>query len=160
MQIQLKDRTEETVKTYYEKSRDPRITATLPLRELSLEQALAEYRDTLLPGAASFGQTIWANGAYVGDIWCYGIDRESSPQAMLSYCVLEPALWGKGIASQALALFLPLLEQRFSLRDFGAFTFSANSASCRLLERAGFVCQEEFEEEGVLSRFYQKSAGR
>ena len=75
---------------------------------------------------------------------------------MLSYCVFEPAFWGKGIATQALALFLPLLETRFALRDLGAFTFSTNLASCRLLEKAGFVCREEFEEEGALSRFYQK----
>lgn len=157
MQIQLKERTEETVKVYYEKSQDPRITATLPRRDITLEQALEEYRASLLPGAGSFGQTIWADGEYVGDIWCYGIGREASPQAMLSYCVFEPTFWGKGIATQALALFLPLLETRFALRDLGAFTFSANLASCRLLEKAGFVCREEFEEEGVLSRFYQKS---
>ena len=87
MQIQLKERTEETVKVYYEKSQDPRITATLPRRDITLEQALEEYRASLLPGAGSFGQTIWADGEYVGDIWCYGIGREASPQAMLSYCV-------------------------------------------------------------------------
>ena len=156
MQIQLKDRTEETVKIYHEKSKDPRITATLPRRDIPLEQALEEYRASLLPGAKSFGQTIWADGAYVGDIWCYGIEPEASPQAMLSYCIFEPALWGKGIASQALALFVPLLESRLVLRDLGAFVFSSNTASRRLLEKAGFVCREEFEEDGVLSRFYQK----
>lgn len=155
MKIELRERTEETVKIYYEKSKDPRITATLSRRDITLEQALEEYRETLLPGAKSFGRTIWAQGEYVGDVWCYGIDREDNPQAMLSYCVFEPSLWGKGIASQAVGEFIVLLREQLGLKNLGAFTFSSNTASCRLLERAGFVCMEEFEEDGVLSRFYQ-----
>ena len=53
MQIQLKERTEETVKVYYEKSQDPRITATLPRRDITLEQALEEVRGRAYTGFCS-----------------------------------------------------------------------------------------------------------
>lgn len=156
MTIELRERTEDHVRTYFERTRDPEIQAMLPQTAQSAEQAVADYRKTLMPGATSFGRTIYADGAYIGDVWCYCLDPDDEPNAMLSYCVFEKSLWGRGIATEALRQFLTEIVPRFSLKTAGAFAFCANGASLRVLEKNGFTKKEEFTEEGVLSAYYQK----
>ena len=126
MNIELGQRTEETVAVYFERAQNAAIRAVLPQRARTLEEALADYRRTLEPGASSFGRTILADGQYVGDVWCYAMDPSGDPQAMVSYCVFEQALWGRGVASEALGLFLEEIRERFGLERIGAFTFIAN----------------------------------
>ena len=101
MKIELRERTAGHVRVYFEQTQDEQIERMLPRSVESLEQALANFEATLLPGAASFGRTIYADGRYVGDVWCYCIDCEQSPNAMLSYCIFDKALWGKGAATEA-----------------------------------------------------------
>lgn len=43
----------------------------------------------------------------------------------------------------------------YHVKTIGAFTFSDNLASIRVLEKNGFVVMEEFEEDGVLSKYLQ-----
>lgn len=51
---------------------------------LTREQAIANFQASLpYPMPTGFGQTIWADGEYVGDIWCFCIDRSQQPNAML-----------------------------------------------------------------------------
>ena len=69
--IVLGDRTEETVRIYFEQAQKPAIKTTLPQKATTVEEAIAEYHKTLLPTATSYGRTILADGKYVGDIWCY-----------------------------------------------------------------------------------------
>ena len=88
-------------------------------------------------------------------MWCYGMDREGDPQAMVSYCVLEPSLWGRGAATEALRLFLEEIQERFGLERIGAFTYAENTASIRVLEKNGFRLLEAFSENGRESRYYQ-----
>lgn len=154
MSVKLGQRTEETVAVYFERAQSAVIRAVLPQRARTLEEALADYRRTLEPGASSFGRTILADGQYVGDVWCYCMDRSGDPQAMVSYCVFETALWGRGIAARALGLFLAELRERFGLERVGAFTFSENAASIRVLEKNGFHREESFTEDGVESGYY------
>ena len=116
MKIELRERTAGHVRVYFERTQDEQIERMLPRSVESLEQALANFEATLLPGAASFGRTIYADGRYVGDVWCYCIDCEQSPNAMLSYCIFDKALWGKGAATEAVGLFLQQAVERFSLR--------------------------------------------
>ena len=156
MTIELRERTEKHVRIQYEKIRDPEIWAMIPMTDKSLEQAIADYEKTLLPGASSFGQTIYADGVYVGDIWCYCIDREETPNAMIGYCIFDKTLWGKGIATEAVNRFLRIVSQWFELKSMGAVVFCSNGASLRVLEKCGFEKKEEFIEEGVLSAYYQK----
>ena len=106
MEIYLGNRTKETVRIYFEKSQKPIIKAVLPQKAQTVEEALQDYEKTLLPGASSFGRTIMADGAYVGDIWCYCIDLNDDPNAMLSYCVFEEGCWNNGIATEAVRLFI------------------------------------------------------
>lgn len=58
MDIKLKERTRETVSIYFKKSQNPKIKAVLPQKAQSLEEALDDYEKTLLPSAASYGETI------------------------------------------------------------------------------------------------------
>jgi len=156
MNIQLHSRTEPHVRTYFARTRDPEIMAMIPQTAETAEEAVAAFQKTQLPGATSFGRTIYADDAYVGDIWCYGIDHDDEPNAMVSYCIFEKTLWGKGIATEALRQFLLEIVPRFSLKSVGAFAYCENRASTRVLEKNGFAKQEEFTEDGVLSAYYQK----
>lgn len=156
MHVTLDRRTAETVRTNFERCSAPEILRTLPRKAQSVEEALADYEKTLLPGATSYGRIIRAEGRYVGDVWCYGIDPADEPGCMLSFCVFEPDLWGQGVASAAVALFLQELRARLGPGSIGAFTFADNVASRRVLEKCGFALVEAFEEDGVPSLYLQR----
>jgi len=155
MDITLGARTEESVAVYFEKARTELIRRTLPQKAETLDEALADFRRTQCPGATSFGRTILAGNRYIGDVWCYAMDAGDEPQAMISYCVFEPECWNRGAATQALHLFLAEVRGLFGLRVFGAFTYAANAASRRVLEKNGFTMRERFFEDGVESCYYQ-----
>ena len=155
MIITLEQRTADTVRTYFEKANKPEIKQVLPQKAKTVEEALADYERTLLPNASSFGQTIYVDGKYIGDVWCYCIDMDDEPNCMISYCIFEPDYWSKGIATVAVNMFLKNLRSRYSVKSIGAFTYSHNIASIRVLEKNGFSVMEEFEEDGVLSKYLQ-----
>ena len=155
MVISLGERTAETVRIYFEKANRPEIKKVLPQKAKTMEEALADYEKTLLPGATSFGQTILADGRYVGDIWCYCIDMEDEPNCMVSFCVFELESWSKGIATAALKLFIEAIRAKYGVKTIGAFTYANNLASISVLEKNGFSVMEEFEENGVLSKYLQ-----
>lgn len=154
MNILLGERTAETAAVYFARTRVPAIQRVLPQRAQTLEEFLADFRKTREPGADSFGRTIRADGQYVGDVWCYCMDPAGDPQAMVSYCVFDQALWGRGIATEALRLFLEEVRERFGLERAGAFTFMENTGSIRVLEKNGFRLTEAFTEDGVESGYY------
>ena len=156
MRVELGTRTVETVAVYFERAQQDIIRRTLPQKAQTLEEALRDYEDTLRPDAESFGRTILADGAYVGDVWCYCIDKAEEPNAMLSYCVFETSCWGRGIASEAVALFLAEVRERYDLRTVGAFTYADNEASIRVLEKNGFSLTEDFFEDGKWSKYFQR----
>lgn len=155
MKISLASRTAEHVRIYFARTQTPEITRMLPQKAKTVEEALQDFEKTQLPDARSYGRTIYADGRYVGDIWCYGIDHSDTPNAMLSYCLFERDVWGCGVASEAVRLFLMEVRERFQLESIGAFTYAANAASMRVLEKNGFALLEQFEEDGVESCYYQ-----
>ena len=155
MIITLEKRTIDSVKTYFEKADRPEIKQVLPQKAKTVEEALAEYEQTLLPNAESFGQTVYVDGKYVGDVWCYCIDMNNEPNCMLSFCIFEHKYWNKGIASTAVKMFIQSICTLYDFKTIGAFTFAHNLASIRVLEKNGFVVIEEFEEDGVLSKYLQ-----
>ena len=158
MKITLGERTAETVAVYFEQARSPAIRKTLPQKAQTLEEALEDFRRTQEPGADSFGRTIYADGRYVGDVWCYCMDPGGDPQAMVSYCVFAQELWGRGVATEALGLFLEEVRERFGLERVGAFTFAENAGSVRVLEKNGFRLAESFTEDGVESGYYIRTS--
>ena len=155
MNIHLGTRTAETVRIYFEQANTPEIKAVLPQKAKTVEEALEDYRKTLLPNARSYGRTIIAGGNYVGDIWCYCIDVNEEPNAMLSYCIFEKEYWSRGIASEAVSMFLKEVRAKYAINTIGAFTYSDNLASIRVLEKNGFVKIEEITEGGRESVYFQ-----
>ena len=155
MKIELGDRTPETVALYFVKAQQQIIKSTLPQKAKTIEEALKDYQDTLLPNATSYGRTIIVNDEYVGDVWCYCINKEETPNAMLSYCVFDDSCWNKGIATAAVSLFLTEVKEKYALHMMGAFTFSDNQASIKVLEKNSFLFIEEYFEDGRKSQYFQ-----
>ena len=155
MRIELQDRTLETVITYFRMTRDSEVCKYLPQKATTESEAIADFEKTLQPGAKSYGRTIYVDGKYIGDIWCYCIQPEE-PNAMVSYCVFDKVYWGKGIATKALEMFLVEIVNRFNLKSIGAFTYSENISSIKVLLRNGFVDIETFIEDGIESKYLQK----
>jgi len=60
--------------------------------------------------------------------------------AELGYWLGEP-FWGRGIMSEAVAEFTSWAFKAFDLQRIFAEPFAGNTASVRVLERAGFVCE-------------------
>ena len=160
MKVELRERTAEHVRVYFERTRDPEIQAMIPQSAQTVEDALALFEKTLLPGATSFGRTVYADGDYVGDIWCYCIDPAEEPNAMVSYCIFDKTLWGRGIATEAVKQFLEEIVSKFDLQSVGAFTYCDNVPSIRVLEKNGFGKMEEFTDDGRLSGYFQKETTR
>lgn len=69
---------------------------------------------------------------------------------------VEEAFWGNGIATEAVAIFLQEISEKFQIETVGAFTFLDNVASIRVLEKNGFERKEVFEEAGRISAYFQK----
>lgn len=158
MYVSLGERTEKTVRLYFEKTkRNEAIQNVLPQKAKTAEEAVRDYEATLLPNATSYGRTIIADGAYIGDVWCYCIDTEDTPNAMLSYCVFEQEYWGKGAATEAVRLFLREVAKKYGVKTVGAYTFSSNISSVKVLERNQFELIEEFAEDGVSSKYFQRA---
>ena len=64
MSVKLGQRTEETVAVYFERAQSAAIRAVLPQRARTLEEALADYRRTLEPGASA--APFWRTGSTWG----------------------------------------------------------------------------------------------
>lgn len=154
MKITLGTRTAETAAVYFRKANTPLIRRTLPQKAKTLEEALRDYEATLLPDATSYGRTILTDEIYVGDIWCYGLHPVNEPNAMVSCCIFETDYWKKGIATEAMRLFLLEIIPKYDLCTIGAFTYSDNISSIRVLEKNHFIMAEEFVEAGVSSKYY------
>lgn len=156
MIIELRPRTEENVRIYFEKTRNTEIQRFLPMKARTVDEAVEDFRKSVSPGSSSFGQCIFANGKYIGDVWCYCIQNEK-PNAMLSFCVFEKSLWNHGTASKAVALFLSEIREMFGIESIGAFTFADNIASIRVLEKNGFDIAERFVENGLESLYLERN---
>ncbi|MBQ2901830.1 MAG: GNAT family N-acetyltransferase [Agathobacter sp.] len=155
MIITLENRTADSVRTYFEKTNRPEIKQVLPQKAKNVEEALEDYEKTLLPNATSFGQTVCVDGKYVGDVWCYCINMDNEPNCMLSFCIFELEYWSKGIATTAVKMFIKNICAQYNVKIIGAFSFAHNNASIRVLEKNGFIVMEEFEEDGVWSKYLQ-----
>lgn len=153
--INFRDRTEETVSIYFEKTKDKEIKKYLPQKAKCIEEAIADYHKSLLFDTKSYGKTIWIDDTYIGDIWCYCIDKNEVPNAMISYCIFNKKYWKKGIATKVLDLFIKEINEQFMLQSFGAFTYSENIASVRVLEKNDFKCIETILEDNIESKYYQ-----
>ena len=156
MEIELRDRTSDHVRVYFERTRDAEVQKYLPQTVTTLRQALENFEIAQKPNATSYGRTIYVDGTYVGDVWGYAIDVTQTPQTMISYCIFDKSCWGKGIMTSALELFLSEIQHRYGISCFGAFSYLDNAASVYVLKKNGFRLLETFSENGVSSVYMQK----
>lgn len=73
----------------------------------------------------------------IGAVTLYDIDRAQG-RAAVGYA-LAPAWWGRGLAREALACVLAHAFDDLALRRVEADIDPRNAASCRLVERLGFM---------------------
>lgn len=151
----LKPRSLENVKIFWKESQDEDIGKLFPTNRITLSEAIELYEESLKPDARSFGKAIYVDDKYVGDVWCYGIDEVNEMQAFVSIVIFDKSYWGMGIGKQALAQFHHLVFEKYHIGKICAFTYSTNKRSIGALESAGYKKIEEFEEDGVLSYYYE-----
>ena len=123
---------------FFEHQRDPVAVAMVVFR--SREKAeFDEHWAKILADDVSLKKTIVADGQIAGHIASFMRDGERE----IGYWI-ERTLWGRGIASAALAAFL-CLEQR---RPLYAGVAPHNIASIRVLQKCGFtLCQSAIDQE-------------
>jgi len=83
----------------------------------------------VLSSPETMNRVILLNGEVVGSIAAFVIEGDTE----ITYWI-DRAVWGRGIASQALALFLEIV----ATRPLRARAASDNAGSLRVLEKAGF----------------------
>ena len=155
MDIMLKTRTREHVMTFWNQVQDEEIKRLFPFSIESLEKALILFEDSLKEDALSYGKVICFEGKYIGDIWCYGIDESNEKMAMLSVVIFKKELWGKGIATEVLKVFIGEVFNKYDIEKIGAFTYSNNYGSIGLLKKVGFSEIETFVEDGIESVYFE-----
>lgn len=122
---------------------NPRVQAQL--RDLPFPYTLADAEEyiTAMQGAPS-GQ-VWAcaidaGGRAVGSIAAIRKDNIHARTAEIGYYIAEPC-WRKGYGTSAVRQLAAFLMATSDLLRLSAEVFAANTASCRVLEKAGFSCE-------------------
>lgn len=84
MIVTLGNRTADLVRTYFFlKGKQIGNQAGFTPKGKNRRRSIGRLQKMLLPNAKSFGQTVYADGKYVGDVWCYCIDMDDNPNCML-----------------------------------------------------------------------------
>lgn len=87
--------------------------------------------------------TVWAievAGAAAGTIGIMPRSDIERVSAEIGYWIGEP-YWGRGIMTEALQAVTEWTVKEFQLTRIDALPFATNAASCRVLEKAGYVCE-------------------
>jgi RimJ/RimL family protein N-acetyltransferase len=87
---------------------------------------------------ATFAFAITENNKVVGSIGVFRKDNIHSRTAELGYYIAEP-LWGKGLGTNAVKAICSYVFTNTDIIRIFAEPFSYNTASCRILEKSGFV---------------------
>lgn len=93
----------------------------------------------------SWHLAIEASGDVVGSIGMYRFDGRQRYTGTIGY-MLGPHAWGRGYASEALAALSDAAFAQTDVARLDAHVYAWNPASCRVLEKCGFV------REGVLRK--------
>ena len=100
-------------------------------------------RDYILWSRKRSPETVFAiavDGAAVGSIgFLIGADVERV-SAEMGYWLGE-VFWGRGIATEALVAMTTYAIDTYALTRLYALPFASNAASCRVLEKAGYVLE-------------------
>lgn len=139
-EVQIRDVIDDDLPIFYEQQLDPEATTMAAFPSRDYEPFLAHWaKNRQVP--TNIHRTILFNGEVAGYIvsWLQDGERE------VGYW-LGKAYWGKGIATQALQQFLDEVTER----PLGAYVVKHNLGSIRVLEKCGFQCVDENDEEVIL----------
>ena len=137
-EVLLRDIEPDDLPIFFEHQRDPVAVAMVVFRSRDKAEFNAHWAK-ILADDTSLKKTIVADGQVAGHIASFMRDGERE----IGYWI-ERTLWGRGIASAALAAFL-CLEQR---RPLYAGVAPHNIASIRVLQKCGFtLCQSAIDQE-------------
>lgn len=122
---------------------DRRVTDNL--RDLPQPYTLDDARRFILSSATDadndrFVFAITVKGKFVGCISALRQQNIHCRTAEIGYYV-TPEFWGNGIATQALKKLVGFVFEHTDLIRLFAEPFARNTASCRVLEKAGFTCE-------------------
>jgi len=131
--VQLRDVIATDLRIFFEQQLDPEAAqmADFPSRK---EETFMAHWSRIMADDSILIKTILFNGSVAGNIVCF----EQLGEREVGYW-LGKEYWGKGIATQALAEFLKLIDTR----PLYAHVAKHNVGSRRVLEKCGFVVARE-----------------
>ncbi len=96
----------------------------------------------------AFPFAITVNDRAIGSIGVFRKDNIHYRTAELGYYIAEP-YWGQGIGTSAVKQMCEFIFSETDIVRIFAMPFSHNPASCRVLEKAGFVLEGELRKNAV-----------
>lgn len=141
MNIVLKELSREFAADMARALNDVRITSNL--RDLpapyTIEDA-EQYIEQTVSDGGSYVFAVTVNEKFVGCISATRGVNIHSRAAEVGYYIV-PEHWGEGIATRALEMLCGYIFRNTDIIRLYAEPFSRNAASCRVLEKAGFVLE-------------------
>ena len=144
----------------YALRRDPRVTRHLDRdndADVSAVQSLIlSIRQSFDQGdGVSWALSLKESPEIIGNLGFWRIDKKNH-RAEIGY-ILDPAHWGKGLMSEAMAAVLPYGFKTIGFHSVEANTALENSASHRLLTKHGFVKEAHFRQNWYYNRVFSDS---
>ena len=119
---------------FFEHQRDPVASRMVAFSPRNREAFMAHWADKILGDAGVVKKTILCGDHVAGNIVCF----RQAGHHLVGYWLARES-WGKGIATQALTVFLV----EVGVRPLHAFVAQHNIGSIRVLEKCGFVLHGE-----------------
>jgi RimJ/RimL family protein N-acetyltransferase len=127
--VQLRDVEADDLPLFFEHQRDPIAVALVAFRSRD-RAAFDQHWEKLLADDSCLKKTIVADGQVAGNIGSWFSDGKRE----VGYWI-DRALWGRGIATQAVSAFLRLEQTR----PLYAGVATHNAASIHVLQKCGFT---------------------
>jgi RimJ/RimL family protein N-acetyltransferase len=145
--VELRELTPSDLPVLYEQQLHPEATAmaAFPSRDRA---AFMAHWQRILADPELIVRVALAEGRVAGYVSCFEVDGET----LVGYWIGRE-YWGNGIATAALAAFVPLVEAR----PLRARVASHNAGSIRVLEKCGFVATgvSQVGDDGVEELLYE-----
>ena len=125
----LREVVEADLPVFYEHQRDREAAAMAAFPPRERDAFMAHWAKTLANDSA-LTWTVVSDGAVAGNIGCW----EDDGRRLVGYWIGRE-FWGRGLATQALAELLDVVNAR----PLHAYVAKSNVASIRVLEKCGFV---------------------
>lgn len=119
--IKLYDRTKEHVVKYWYATQDKEIEKLFPRSVDSLKRSIDLFEKSQCDNASSYGQVIYIDQQYIGDIWIFGIDESDEKMAMLSIVIFDKDYWGKGVGTIAISEFSKKCFNKYKIEKDWSF---------------------------------------